>query len=382
MRFQKHIAIVAITTLATFANAQDGSQGVVIMNSNTNTSSSSATADAAAAASQQPNTVVEAQPISASKAELMRKARQNEEVNTEQKIVEKLEESRLKEEQQRAERLFGNKLDPQPQAVGGAAATATAVSNTSGAAATATAVTVEPKKEEEVKATHVNIEKVEIIQPAQEVKAYEPAPIAAAPAVSKIEVQDEKEEAFQKKFFVSGILAAPNYDASNVKSNYGLGVSVGSFVSPNWAVEGTFLYSNHTVDTYWKYGLYEDLDQYDFSAAAKYYILTDRIFMPYLGGQVSYIYRKYSERIRQGTYWVQNPETDQEETHAVNAGLGAGVDFKVSDNILIGGAFEYNFNLMTKNDFDYTSYGVKPEDTKPLEEIDYMLLKISAKMTF
>ena len=113
MRFSKQVAILAIIALAVTANAQNegtlrtidesqATQGVVIMNSNSNSNTAAAVAPV-----QQPTTIVEAQPVQESRAELMRKARQNAEVSTEQKIVEKLEESRLREEQQprRAERL-------------------------------------------------------------------------------------------------------------------------------------------------------------------------------------------------------------------------------------------------------------------------------------
>ena len=157
MQFNKLVAVIAILGLSFQANAySDGTlrrsvqvaqndttvvtesepaQGVVIMNSNTSTNTTPSSASSAAVS--QPTTVVEAAPVTESKAELMRKARQGEEVKTEQKIVEKLEESRLREEQQRAERLFGNKLDAPPAA---AAATATAVATPDAAAATATAV--------------------------------------------------------------------------------------------------------------------------------------------------------------------------------------------------------------------------------------------------
>ncbi len=56
---------------------------------------------------EQPTTVVEASPLMESNAERMRKQRQGLEVNTEQRIVEKLEEARMEDERARAERLFG-----------------------------------------------------------------------------------------------------------------------------------------------------------------------------------------------------------------------------------------------------------------------------------
>ncbi len=377
MKFNVLVAIFAIAGLASTANAYSNgtlrvaqndtevvtesqpAQGVVIMNSNT--ASQTSTQQAV----QQPVTVVEAAPVSESKAELMRKARQGEEVKTEQKIVEKLEESRLKEEQQRAERLFGDKLETP------------AVSAT----ATATAVVAEPVKEEKVKEekpAQVTIEKVEIIQPAPIAQEVREEKIETAPASSKMEIKEAKEEG-KDKFFVGALLAVPNYNTANVKTNYGAGASVGINLKSNWSVEASFLYSNHTVDTYWNYPLFRDLDQYDFSGSAKYYILSGKL-KPYLGGSVTYIYRKYQDRMYDPNGGSQAIGWNDQETHAVNAGLLGGVDFAISDGILIGAGLDYNFNVMNKTEFNYAQYGLP--NTRPLEEIDYYTLKVSAKMTF
>lgn len=379
MKFNVLVAIFAIAGLAGQANAySDGTlrtatqvaqndtevvtesqpaQGVVILNSNSNTAATSTTQ----ATVQQPVTVVEAAPVSESKAESMRKARQGEEVKTEQKIVEKLEESRLKEEQQRAERLFGNKLEAAP-----AAAVAAPI---------APALIAEPKEE---KATQVTIEKVEIIQPAPILKEEK---IEAAPISSKMEIKEAKEEG-KDKFFVGAMLAAPNYNTKNVKTNYGLGASVGINLKSNWSVEASFLYSNHTVDSYWNYQLFRDLDQYDISGSAKYYILSGRL-KPYVGGSVTYVYRKYQDRVYDvyGGGGSAALGWNDQETHAVNAGLLGGVDFMISESIMIGGGLDYNFNVMNKTEFPYQQYGMAG-GTRPLEEVDYYTLKISAKMTF
>jgi hypothetical protein len=392
MQFTKLIAIIAITSLGLAAQAQDGtlrrgtlvaandttavseaqpSQGVVILNTNTNTNTATNAAKANAqqsqTATQIPTTVVEANPVSESRAEAMRRARQNAEVQTEQKIVEKLEESRLKEENERAERLFGNKLEST------SAATATAVATPTGAAATATAVTTtvaEPVKEEKKDEPTVNIEKVEIVTPVKE---------EAAP-VSTVAIDEVKPVEAKDKFYVSPILAVPSYDASNVKSNYGLGIALGSILKNNIGIEGTFLYSNHTVDTYWQAPIYSDLDQYDFSASAKYYVFPGQL-RPYAGVSLTYIYRQYQDRVQSGSAWLANPYSQTEETHAVNAGILGGVDFAINDNVMIGAGFDWNFNIMSKSDFNYSSYNL-PANSKPLEEIDYYTLKLNAKISF
>ena len=393
MQFHKLVAIVAILTLAVNANANDGTlrrgytvaqndttivndpqptQGVVILNSNTNTNSNSSASAArnsqTQTAQQQPTTYVEANPVGDSRAEQMRRARQSAEVNTEQKIVEKLEESRLREENERAERIFGNRLDTPA-----ASATATAIVTPNGAAATATAVTtVEPVKEE--RATQVTIEKVEIIHPAPAPVVREEEPVAE----SKIQLVEAKEQRMDR-FYVSGILAAPSYSASNIQSNYGLGVALGT-IRGQVGLEGSFLFSNHAVDTYWQtFSPYANLDQYDFSLAAKYSIFPGP-FRPYVGASLSYIYRLYTERM-QNSSWLTNDSTQEEETHAVNVGLLAGADFAISESFMIGAGVDWNYNVMKKSDFSYTAYNL-PANSKPLEEIDYYTLKLNAKVSF
>ena len=59
----------------------------------------------------QPTTFIEASPLSDSKADYIRKNRQDEEMKTESKIVEKLEQSRMEDEKKRAAVLFGDKFD-------------------------------------------------------------------------------------------------------------------------------------------------------------------------------------------------------------------------------------------------------------------------------
>ncbi|MFN9066012.1 MAG: hypothetical protein ACK5V3_02210, partial [Bdellovibrionales bacterium] len=63
------------------------------------------------AVQKQPTTLIEASPLTDSRAEGLRKARQDAELSTEAKIVEKLEQSRLEDERRRAQILFGDKLN-------------------------------------------------------------------------------------------------------------------------------------------------------------------------------------------------------------------------------------------------------------------------------
>lgn len=395
MKFGKLIAMIAYTILITslsagsLAKAEDNgtlrrnadlaqadmdsslnSNGVVILNTNTNQNNSSASSEQSAAANAtstnqnkavaQPTTVVEASPMAESKAEMLRKERISAEVQTEQKIVEKLENSRLEEERARAERLFGNKFDnantqtpvvpvqPQPQPVVQPAPVVAPVPSAP---------------------TQVTIEKVEIIQPEK--------PVAEITA----EVPKEEKPVAPMRYYVSGQVGNYSYDANNMKSNYGLGVSVGTLIDDRWAIELGYFYSNHYIDTYWKAPVFSKLDQNDISATAKYYIMGGK-FRPFVGGDVVYISREYSDRLQYGESWEYNSSNTSESTQAVNMALIGGADFFINDKFAIGGALEYSFNVMNTNPIDWgNSYGA-PANAKNLEEISAYVLKISAKYVF
>lgn len=410
MKFNKVIAIIAMVSMAVPAHAQDGllrrvaqndvnaetagesqtKQGVIINNTNTTVQAAPIQVQQAPAPTVQPATVVEAAPVTESRAEQLRKARQGAEVATEQKIVEKLEEERLKEEQARAERLFGTKLDAaQAKALEEAAA------NMNSGKLAPTPVAPAPAQ--------VTIEKVEIIQPApiapvappevksitvEEKEVVAPAVVApAAPAaVSKMEVEPAEEEAPVKEsqLYVSGSLGGVTYDASNVKGNFGGGFAIGTLVKERVAVEASFLYSNHYIDTFWNPGIFRELDQYDIGVRAKYYILPTRL-KPYIGAGASYIIRSYNQRIVTSngfqTQTVAGPSEDQ--TESINLDLLAGADFQVNEMISVGAGLGYSTNLMNRNEFDFNNYyATLPENTKALEEIDFWTVKATATLSF
>lgn len=374
MKFTNMVAsLVLVTAMAAQAQAQNsdagaataaqpGTQGVVILNSNTN--STTAATVTTATTVEQPATVVEAAPAVESKAEKLRKQRKGVEVKTEETIVEKLEESRMKEEQERADRLFGDKFDA-PKA------------------APVTTPAPQAAVVEEQKPTQVTIEKVEIVQPAAPavvVKEANEEPVLSKSQL-KAELATEEVAESSSRFYVGGLLGGLNYDASNVKENYGVGVAVGTILDNTWGLEASFLYSNSYIDTFWTAPFYKELDQYDFQVSTKYYILSGAL-KPYVGGSASYIYRKYQDRLQdQYSFGYEVPPNEQ-ETHAINLGLAAGVDFALNEHWLIGGGIDWNTNIMNKNEINYNAYNVRPADTKDLEEIDYTTLKVYGKVSF
>ncbi len=103
---------------------------------------------------------------------------------------------------------------------------------------------------------------------------------------------------------------------------------------------------------------------------------------PYAGASVTYIYRKYDDRVRYNQAWYVNPNSETEESHAVNLGLMLGLDFALNEHLMIGGGMDWNFNMMNKNNFDSSNYGNTVANSKPLEEIDYSTFKLNLKYVF
>ena len=308
------------------------------------------------------------------KIDNIRRTRQEAEAQTSEKVEEKIEKDRLTEENRRADRLFGERLEtPAP---GTAAATLPAPAPAPVQAAPIVIVTpiLNPAPKAEPIAPTPAPVKEEAAAPAKAEGVRTLAPVAD-------EAEEAKPEASLRKFYVGAVLAAPEYSANNVKTNYGLGVSVGTFLDQHSAVELSFLYSDYYVDTFWRYGLYTEMTQYDVQGAYKYYILTGPI-KPYVGASLSYIMRSYQDRVKSGLYYQYNSSADSAQTNAVDAGILAGVDFNVNENFMLGIGVDYNHNVMNSNNNFGSVYNLQPGDTKAIEEIDYYVVKLTAKILF
>lgn len=323
------------------------SQGIVILNRQ-DTRQDSWQGQESRATVQQPTTYVEASPLQDSRAERMRQQRQSAEVQTEQKIVEKLEESRMEDEKRRAERLFGDRLGPQP----------------------------EPQQHYHPPAppvVPVKEEKVVVIK-------EEPAAVEVTHSHKKPPHKDE-----QTFYFGAAIGMADYPDANNIEGNYALGFSVGTYLDNNVVVEGTFLYSNYYVEEYWKYPPFKELDQYGTSLAVKYSILSGR-FKPLVGALATYNYRKYSGRVEHGPWMYQTYGAYNESnvtTHAFDLGLLVGLDVEITNNFLVGTDFRYSMNMINKSD----DKGMYRRDwmagrTTPVEELDYYSFTLNGKIRF
>jgi outer membrane protein W len=214
---------------------------------------------------------------------------------------------------------------------------------------------------------------VEIIQPAPEPKA---SPVAE----STMEAKSDDEAKSPAKYYVSGLVGNLSYAATNVKSNYGLGFSVGTIVQDRWAFEVAYVYSNHNIEDIWQPALiYHKLDQMDLGGAAKYYFSAGRL-KPYAGASLSYITRKYTDRIYQNQI-PGNNYSNSETTQSVNMGVLGGVDYAISDSFMLGGGADYSFNVFDVNGFDERAYNLPP-GSQVLEKISFWTVKITGKFVF
>ncbi len=340
----------------------------------------------------EPVTYIEASPLRESRAEQIRKQRQEAEVETEMKIVEKLEVSRMEDEKTRAQVLFGKQFDqllnPSSQ-----------------------------QQQQQQPTYHAPpvVQSEPQVVPVQE-KEDDGLKNEIRDLVSEIRVKKEEtkpEKQYKTYFTLFG--AMPDYDAKNVKTNSGFGIGIGmQELGSRWIFEGSLMYSQHDIeedydghcynnysggyysggyeDLYCNYGSYDivKVDQYSLLAASKYMILDQRI-KPFVGPVLAYHYRKYQHDI-----WDK-----YSTSHAVDVGLSAGVAFEVTDSFLISGDFKYMMLNVFKNtgdaEYDYrdakrsrtSSYSSSRrgrynwnDHGRPLEEVEQYIFTINAIFSY
>ncbi|MFS4460322.1 hypothetical protein [Bdellovibrio sp. HCB2-146] len=336
-------------------------QPIYILNQATPTSTATSQAQQTAV-QKQPTTIIEASPLTESRAEQIRRARQDAELATEQRIVEKLETSRMEDEKKRANVLFGDKfnsLNEQPQ-----------VQQPVQQAAPIVIQQVPVQKVEEPKENTRDIIREELA--------------AAALKTKEEEVQPEPVETK----YVAGILGVGDYpDTNNVKGQYAMGVAFGSKFD-NIVIEGAFLYSNYRLTPRtgyyggygYSYGGYYvpneiDINQYSGQLAAKVQLF-DAIIKPVFGGLVSYSYRE--QKWANDGYGVPN---NSAKSHAIDVGALVGADLEFNPKYSLGLDFRYMWNLSNRLDAPAGSIMDSPYYTK-VEKLQYYVLSLVGRVNF
>jgi hypothetical protein len=318
------------------------------------------TQQAAAPVVAQPTTVVTAAPLTSSRADDMRKQRERMEVENEQKIVEKLEQSRMEDEQKRLNNLFNTNQQQQ--------------------------------QEHKVEAVPVVVAPV-VTAPVQV------APVQTAPVKSEEELKSEiasqvradledakrAEEARKPKprWYFGGVLSTLDYpDAVNVGSDFGAGVSVTWLNSERLGIEFSAVFSQATIDE--TYSLYKEVNQQNWSMASKYFFF-DRAFTPVVGGIVSYTHREYQDMYQWGYNAVQGIGGDA-STDALDVGLLIGMQFTANKNLSFGIDYLWLTNIETRYSdpraFNRAIYQGRNDGYRPLEEIDYQFINMSMNFMF
>jgi hypothetical protein len=349
--------------------ATQGSQPIYILNQAT----PSATAQTQTTQVQkQPVALIESTPLVESKAEQMRKSRQDAEVQTEQKIVEKLEASRLDDEKRRADVLFGNKFE-----------------QLQGAST-------------EIKAENSNVS-VTTQQQAVQAPVLVQAPVVEqAPLVTPVEPKENLRDVIREelqnsmkvevpvevapteiKYFAATAGIGDYPDVRNVRGNYAFGAAFGTKYE-QLLVEGSFLLSNYTVEKidcncpnpY--YPTLVDTNQYQAAVAAKYQLMSGLV-RPVVGGLVAYSYRKYDWTSAVNAFPYNNYGTSS-DSHAVDLGVTAGVDLELNKKFALGFEYRYMFNLSSR--VDNQSIVTGPQYGTPIEKLSYYTMALSAKVNF
>lgn len=369
----------------------------------------------------QPTTVIEASPLTDSRAERLRKARQDAELQTEEKLVERIEHSRLEDERRRSEVLFGDRFNSLMQkAEQKAAADQKATQQqvivnenygvqgdvTQGAAQTS--------------AQAVQQEQVAVpVVVAPEVKAapiYVPVPVVIREEDKKDdkhehrdEVRHEdrhedrhehvrheiREELVKKEIienridrpYIAGMVGFGDYpDVQNIRSNYSLGTALGMQFDNRILVEGSFMFSNFSIEQIDSgpampinpvFPRITEMDQYSFGGALKYQFLSGMI-RPVVGGLVSYSYRTYKD-VQLGF------GNNDASSHAVDLGAMAGLDIEVTRSFTIGGDVRYMTNIYNRASNDGFQRRFSQQVTgigTPIEELDFVSFTIMGRATF
>ncbi|MCB0364382.1 MAG: porin family protein [Bdellovibrionaceae bacterium] len=322
-------------------------QGIVILNQGSQ----------AVPVVQQPTTYVEANPLQDSRADQLRRARQDAEISTEKKIVEKLEESRLEDEKRRANHLFGDRLntmnaEPQPQAP--------------------VPVYTEPQA--------VQVIQQPMAAPApQENDEDMKAEIMDAVRTELSEIKKEEKKKPEQRYYLSGAIGMAEYiDVVNVEGNVATGLTFGTEMDTGVVVEAGFHYSNYYIDEYWSYPFFKELDQYNFTIAAKYSLLKGKI-RPQIGALAGYTYRKYFDRGYQSFGYSNDSEVTSK---SFDLGMIVGLDVDLTDSFAIGVDYRYIMNVTSRTDSEFLTSRFKPLWGDPVEDLDYTLITLNGKFRF
>ena len=306
--------------------------------------------------STQPVVRVTGVPITKAPTVELRQSRQEAELLTEQKIVEKLESSRLRDEQERLNKLFPS----------GTAKTVVA---------NGTAMTL-----------------VDISAQVQ------------APSVA----QDAHKENLYLGFH-GGQAGNILQQVENLESYGSFGISAGSHFQSGIILESSLFFTAHTFDprlrganhrNHFDEGYYTDVDQWSGMLAVKYTPFSSRL-KPYLGVVIAYNQWVYRDQYSFDDYDCEMLLTPYcpslgFNSHSVDLGLNIGADMKLNNKLSIGlsilmNVYNIYHNNTTRDPYaahrrEYNRqaqrFGDYPYEHFKMEETNWIIASINAKLYF
>lgn len=352
---------------ANSSSNSDGSPQINIYNANSNANKLKADSKAKAQGESDVQTNVDGSAY-VSNTNDIRNARKNMEVGTEQKMIEKIEWSRIEDEKERADRLFGNRLDKkydndykQNDDYG--------------------------KNDDYQKPPVVVVEKPVYAEPKTEV-----------PYAYKEEVKTETSYAlWDQQSYIAPMLGAMNSSASNVTSDLATGIAFGTHFATNFSVEASFIYSDITMDGNLNelidgktYESFKSGEQYSFGMGVAYHFTQMGRITPKISGLLAYTYRDMDQT---RSYQASATST------AVDAGVGLGADLQVSKNFSIGAELRWMSNLSYdrdnseldaaarrygRNNYDRRDYRGRSAGgtVNPFEEASYQMFLVNGRFNF
>lgn len=313
-----------------------------------------------------PDTQVEATPLKESQADRLRKQRQGLELETEAKIVEKLESDRMESEKERMERLFGDRW----------------------------------KREEQAPAEQ-NIQVVPMVDNTNKELEYQELKNELRDMITEVKAKPVYEEEVEEpvyNFYVSGHMGTGTYQGTdNTSGVYSIGVTGGYAFDRNASFEVSFLRSSYDIEEYNLGGGYDPyssyygssyydvptvtMDQTNILGAIKYSFLPDYKLRPYVGLAASYTLRNYSQ---ESLYYGNQDYVIEDDSTSYDMGVQAGLDVKLSERFGFGLDMKYMKNITSsvKRNQNSYYYTFSQENSKAVEHINYMLVNLSATVYF
>lgn len=296
----------------------------------------------------QPVVHVEDTSVEESTAEKMRKRREEAEVRTEQKIAESLERARLADEKRRAERLFGNKIQPANSPI-------------------APNVQQAPKNNSRLNAIENSLSEIK----------------------TNLFNQDFNKIQQNSGRYVGLDLGTGKYimksssgDTVTTKSVFGISTGMRVEDNPFITLEGHFLFSQHlykdnNYNNNEDYYYYPQVKQYNAGLALKYDIVPF-VITPRLGASIDYTFRQYS---MESDYENSSQKLD---THSVDVALIAGGYIQVSRYLGIEISYRQMMNVSTsaRNNLYNPDSSVGNSSVNLLDKATYSLFIISLQMGF